>query len=104
MELRHLDESNFSAVVEQLDKPVVVDFWATWCGPCQMLTPVLEEIAATRDDLIVAKVDVDQSPALAAKYGIDSIPAVLLFRSGVLVKSCVGYRDRESLLSELGVG
>ena len=74
MEILHVTEANFDSQVLQADKPVLVDFWATWCGPCQMQAPILEELAKERDDVIIAKVDVDQNPNLAQKYRVMSIP------------------------------
>ena len=74
MEILHVTEANFDSQVLQEDKPVLADFWVTWCGPCQMQAPILEELAKERDDVIIAKVDVDQNPNLAQKYRVMSIP------------------------------
>ena len=102
MEVLHIDRAAFDKLSQQ-EKPVVVDFWATWCGPCMKLGPVLEEIAAERSDIIVAKVDVDQHPEFAAAFGIDTIPAVFLFKNGVEVKRVIGFMDKNTLCAKLGI-
>ncbi|MBQ9088305.1 MAG: thioredoxin [Lentisphaeria bacterium] len=102
MEVLHIDRAAFEKLSQQ-EKPVVVDFWATWCGPCMKLGPVLEEIAAERTDIIVAKVDVDQHPEFAAELGIDAIPAVFCFRNGKESARGVGFMDKASLLKKLGL-
>ena len=81
---------------------VLVDFFAVWCGPCKMIAPVLEEIADERDDVIIVKVDVDETPDLARRYGIMSIPTLLLFRDGQLVSKTMGYQDKDSLNDFIG--
>ncbi|MBR7107166.1 MAG: thioredoxin [Lentisphaeria bacterium] len=102
MDVLHIDRAAFEKLSKQ-DKPVIVDFWATWCGPCMKLGPVLEEIAAERDDVIVAKVDVDQNPEFAAELGIDAIPAVFCFRGGNESARAVGFMDKATLLKKLGL-
>lgn len=95
--------ANFNEVVLKSDKPVIVDFWAVWCQPCQMMSRVIDAIAEEREDIAVAKVNVDEESALASKYRVTSIPMIGLFKDGVLKASSVGFMDKESLLKELGL-
>ena len=88
---------NFEKEVLQSDVPVLVDFWATWCMPCKMLAPVIEEIAAEADGYKVGKVDVDQEPELAQKYRIMSIPSILVFKDGKVAASTVGVQPKAAL-------
>ena len=97
MEILHVTEANFDSQVLQADKPVLVDFWATWCGPCQMQAPILEELAKERADVIIAKVDVDQNPNLAQKYRVMSIPMLAVFKNGQPVVSAVGLQNKVTL-------
>ena len=103
MDAIHLNKESLSKLLGQNAKAVLVDFWAEWCGPCQMMGPVLEQIAAERDDLIVGKINVDEYPDLAGEYSVDSIPALLLFRNGKLEKRVAGFMNKDVLLSRLGL-
>jgi thioredoxin 1 len=92
-----LTESNFESEVLKSDKPVLVDFWASWCGPCKMLAPTIEQIANENDTIKVGKVNVDDEPDLAQKYGIVSIPTVILFKNGEATKTSMGFVPKETL-------
>ncbi len=97
-----LTKNNFEEEVIKSDVPVLVDFWATWCGPCRMVAPIIAEIAEERKDIKVGKINVDEEPALAAKYGIEAIPSVFLFKNGEVAAKSVGYRPKADLLKMLG--
>ena len=93
--------ANFEEEVLRSDKPVLVDFWATWCGPCRMLAPVIAQIAEEQEGIIkVGKIDVDEEPELAIRYGISSIPTLKVFKNGQLVKSSVGVIPK-SMIEDL---
>lgn len=93
-----VDDSNFDQIVLQAETPVLVDFWAAWCGPCRMVAPVVDELAEEYEGKVVfVKVDVDQNPKTASKYGIMSIPTLLVFNNGSPVTNIVGFRPKAEL-------
>lgn len=95
-------DASFADDVLQSDKPVLVDFWAEWCGPCRMVAPVLEEIASEHGDKItVAKLNVDENPQIAASYGVVSIPTLNVYQGGQVVKQIVGAKPKQALLKDL---
>jgi thioredoxin len=101
-EVRSSTGEDFDELVLQAPGTVLVDFWATWCAPCRMQSPVLDQLAADYDDaLAVVKVDVDQAPDLAARYAINSVPSLHVYKAGALVKEIVGARPKQVLLKEL---
>ena len=101
MSVQTITKENFEAQVLQSDKPVLVDFWAPWCGPCRMVSPIVDQIAEERPDIAVGKVNVDEQPELAAQFGVMSIPTLLVFKEGKLAQKAVGARPKEELLALL---
>ena len=97
-----ITKENFEQEVLQSAKPVLLDFWASWCGPCRMLSPVVDEVAEERTDVTVGKVNVDEQPELAGQFGVMSIPTLLVFEQGKLVRQAVGARPKASVLELLG--
>ena len=102
MEVKSINASNFEELASG-NAPLLIDFYADWCGPCRMLAPVIAEIAAEHPELTVGKVNVDEESALAARFGISSIPFVALLKGGEVVASSLGYRTKEALLAALGI-
>ncbi|MBQ7298299.1 MAG: thioredoxin [Clostridia bacterium] len=94
-----INETNYQNEVEAAKGLVLLDFYATWCGPCKMLAPVLDEIGAELDDVKICKTDVDEAMALAGKFNVQSIPTVVLFRDGKVVDSFVGFRAKDQILA-----
>ncbi len=101
MAIIYVNNDNFNEEVLESDKTVIVDFFANWCGPCQMIAPVLEEIANEDANIDIAKIDVDEAPELAIKYGINSIPALLVFKNGELTNTSIGFKSKAEILSIL---
>lgn len=101
MAVINITEENFEAEVLQSDKPVLLDFWAVWCGPCQIMAPIVDEVAAERGDIKVGKVNVDEQGELAARFAVMSIPTLMVFKGGRVVHSSVGVRPKEEVLALL---
>ena len=101
MSIIHITKENFQSVVNESPKPVLIDFWATWCGPCKMIAPIVEEIAAERSDITVGKIDVDREMELAVQYRISSIPTLVLVKNGEVAATLVGYRPKADILKLL---
>lgn len=102
MEVLHLTQENFEKEVLQSEVPVLVDFWATWCGPCKMMAPVVDEIAKEVGETVkVAKVDIDENTNLATKYGVMSIPTFIVFKQGKAICSSVGVQSKEDIMAML---
>ena len=94
-------DTNFQAEVLEADKPVLVDFWAPWCGPCRVIAPSLEEINEEQDNLRIVKLNVDDNQQTAAKYGVMSIPTMILFKNGAIAKKVIGAYPKRKLEAEL---
>ncbi|MCH7657568.1 MAG: thioredoxin [Bacteroidetes bacterium] len=97
-----VNDSNFEEIVLKSDKPVIIDFWAEWCGPCRMVSPIVEEISEDfKGKVIVAKVDVDSNPGISSKFGIRNIPTIMFFKNGKMVDKQVGAVPKSNLVSKL---
>ena len=94
-----INSENFKKEVLNADKPVLVDFWASWCGPCRMLSPIVDEIAGEREDIKVCKVNVDENEELAAQFGVMSIPMLVVIENGEVKKTSVGYISKDEVLA-----
>ena len=101
MSVIHINKSNFQNEVLNSEKPVLLDFWAPWCGPCRMVSPVVDEIASERGDIKVGKVNVDEQPELAAQFGVMSIPTLVVMKGGKLANKTVGAKPKAQILAML---
>ncbi len=101
MTAMNINKENFPAEVMESDRPVLLDFWAPWCGPCRMVAPIVEEIAAERTDIKVGKVNVDEQPELAGVFGVMSIPTFVVMKGGRVVRQAMGIRPKAAILAML---
>ena len=96
-----ITKENFAQEVLQSEKPVLLDFWASWCGPCRMLSPIVDEVAEERSDVKVGKVNVDEQPELASRFGVVSIPTLVVMKNGKIVDQAIGARPKNAILGML---
>ncbi|MED9820551.1 MAG: thioredoxin [Christensenellales bacterium] len=101
MSALNINKANFASEVLQSDKSVLLDFWAPWCGPCRMVVPIVEEIAAERTDIKVGKINVDEEPELATQFGVMSIPTLVVMKNGKVVNQATGARPKQAILAML---
>lgn len=102
MSVLTITKENFDELVIRAEKPVLIDFWASWCGPCRMMAPIVDEIAVEREDIVVGKINVDEEPEIATEYGIMSIPTLFLFKGGEIAEQIVGVRPKQQILDIIG--
>lgn len=102
MSVLTITKENFDELVIRSEKPVLIDFWASWCGPCRMMAPIVDEIAEEREDIVVGKINVDEEPEIATEYGIMSIPTLFLFKGGEIAQQIVGVRPKQQILDIIG--
>ena len=101
MSVININKNNFQDEVMHSDKPVLLDFWASWCGPCRMVSPIVDEIAAERSDIKVGKINVDEQQELAAQFGVMSIPTLVVMKNGSIANQAVGARSKMQILAML---
>ncbi|MGI6607440.1 MAG: thioredoxin [Erysipelotrichaceae bacterium] len=101
MSAMNINKDNFESEVMNSDKPVLLDFWAPWCGPCRMVVPIIDEIASERPDIKVVKINVDEEPELAGRFGIMSIPTLMVIKDGKIVNQAMGARPKSAILEML---
>lgn len=103
MSVLTITKTNFEETVLKSEKPVLIDFWATWCGPCRMQGPIIDQMAAAHSDVVFGKVNVDDEPDLASEYGITSIPTLIIFKNGQIAEQVTGVTSKASLERMLGL-
>ena len=99
MKALHINKDNFHKEVLNSDKPVLLDFFASWCGPCRMVAPILDEIAEEREDIKVCKVDIDEQPQLASRYRIMSVPTLMVLKNGQVMEQSIGAKPKHQILA-----
>lgn len=101
MSVQQITKENFDTLVKASDKPVLLDFWAVWCGPCKMIAPIVEQIAEENEEILVGKVNVDEEMELAVQFGVTSIPTLVVMKNGAVAATAVGYRPKADILKLL---